>query len=93
MRKLFRRNPPIEVPEIVAESVDAPVEAVKVVNPLNGEPLDKDKAGYVLACRAARNNARRALRSGNPARRAEAAVVFVTAPKLIRTLYRQEAAR
>lgn len=62
----------------------------KIVNPLTGKKLRKEAADYVRQCRQARNAARRDARSGNPARRASAAPVLRAAPKLIRTIYRQE---
>ena len=58
-------------------------------NPLTGEKLPKDKAEYVRTVREARANARREMRSGNPAKRAAALVVYSTAPRIIRAVYRQ----
>jgi hypothetical protein len=77
----------------VTEHVVKLARGEQVINPVTGDPLPKDKAEYVLQCRQARANARREMRSGNPAKRAAAAVVYRTAPRIIRAVYTQEARR
>jgi acyl-CoA reductase-like NAD-dependent aldehyde dehydrogenase len=64
---------------------------VQVVNPLTEEPLSEYDAGYVTQCRRARVNAKKAMRSGHPGRRAEAARVVHQAAELIRAIYRKDA--
>lgn len=58
-----------------------------VRNPINGKLLPGQASSYVKKARKARNGARKALRSGNPARRAEAQKVYDEAPGLIRRVY------
>lgn len=63
----------------------------KIRNPLTGEKLSRERSDYVRTVREARANARRGMRSGNPAKRASAASVYVTAPRIIRAVYAQAA--
>ena len=65
----------------------------KVVNPITGKKLRKEAAETVRQAREARCNARRAARSGNPAKRADAMSVLRAAPRVIRAIYAQEANR
>jgi hypothetical protein len=58
-----------------------------VRNPFNDELLPGQASAYVKKARKARAGARKALRSGNPARRAEAQKVYDEAPGLIRRVY------
>lgn len=58
-----------------------------VRNPFNDELLGGKDSAYVKRLRKGRNNARKAMRSGNPARRAEATRVHQEAGKLIRQVY------
>ena len=59
-----------------------------MINPINGHEITKKKrVEFITQAREARANARRAMRSGNPAKRAEAAKVYIGAPGLIRQSY------
>jgi hypothetical protein len=63
-----------------------------VINPHtpDGRAVNKDRAKYIRDLRKARSNSRRAMRSGNPAKRAEAARVNAEAPLLINQVYIQD---
>lgn len=61
-----------------------------IINPVDGEKVDGKVSRYIRKVRRVRANARRAMRSGNPARRAQAAKVYVEAPELIRAAYRED---
>lgn len=63
----------------------------QIVNPYTDEPLSDADAEYVAKVRVARINARKAARSGNPARRAEALGVVAAAPRLIRAVFAKDA--
>lgn len=61
-----------------------------IINPVDGEKVTGENSRYIRKLRRVRNNARKALRSGNPAKRADAAKVYVEAPELIRAAYRKD---
>jgi hypothetical protein len=61
-----------------------------IINPVDGEKVHGDTSRYIRKVRRVRNNARRGMRSGNPAKAAEAARVYAEAPELIRAAYRQD---
>lgn len=52
-----------------------------------GKVLTHDQTLYVRKLRRVRNGATKALRSGNPAKRAEAARVLAEVPGMIRKVY------
>lgn len=58
-----------------------------MINPINGHEVGTKRADLITKGREARANARRAMRSGNPARRAEAAKVYVAAPIYVAQLF------
>ena len=68
-----------------------------VLNPLsldkddNPIPLSKERAKFVRDMKEIRRNSRNAMRSGNPAKRAEAKRINEAAPRMIRVIYEQEA--
>lgn len=62
----------------------------RLPNPYSDEPLSKSHSDYVRDMKAARRGSRRAMRSGNPAKRAEAARINDAAPRIIEAVYRQQ---
>lgn len=65
---------------------------MKTENPLMpGRLLTKDEVKYIKDLRKVRSGARKALRSGNPAKRAEAAKALVQTPVMIRRVYLENA--
>lgn len=65
----------------------------KVDNPLTGKPLRDEAAEYVTKLREARAGAKKAARSGNPAKSGPARTALVHIPGVIRATYIQEARR
>jgi hypothetical protein len=65
----------------------------KVQNPLTGEPLRDDAAVFVTKLRKARAGARKAARSGNPAKSGPARKTLVDIPGVLRATYIQQASR
>lgn len=61
-----------------------------IINPVDGEKVTGDTSRYIRKLRRVRINARKAMRSGNPAKRAEAARVAADAPELVRSAYRSD---
>jgi hypothetical protein len=61
-----------------------------VTNPYNDNDIDGEPSKKVRALRKARGNARRATRSGNPAKRAEAQSALDQIPGLINGVYVQD---
>jgi hypothetical protein len=64
-----------------------------VINPLTEKPLRSESAEFVTKLREARSGARRAARSGHPAKRAEARRALTDIPGVIRATYMKEASR
>lgn len=62
-----------------------------VINPISGTALSDKRSDFVRELRTVRRGARNAMRSGNPAKRAEAARVNALAPGMIAQVYRQDA--
>lgn len=60
------------------------------LNPLTGESLRPEADSYVSDLRQVKRNARKAARSGNPAKRVPAKVVLARVPHLLSALYVQE---
>lgn len=73
--------------------MDKPNTEEKALNPLTKEPLSPEGAEYVQKIREACRGARRAARSGNPAKRVPALTVLRAAPRILAALYRKEANR
>lgn len=65
----------------------------KIENPITGEPVAKEAAEYIGQLRTVRRNAKKAARSGNPAKRGPALKALVQVPGMIRAVYRQDAAK
>jgi hypothetical protein len=65
--------------------------AKPVINPITEQPLDTKRAAYVRKLRKARKGAQRAMRSGNPAKRAEAAKDEFNIVTMIRQTYTDHA--
>lgn len=62
-----------------------------VINPISGVALSDQRSEFARELRTVRRGARNAKRSGNPAKRAEAARIEVMAPAMIATVYKQDA--
>jgi hypothetical protein len=67
--------------------------SAKVINPLTGKPLRADAAKHVQKLRTVRRNAKKAARSGNPAKRCPAEQVLRQVGLAIGAVYRSEATR
>lgn len=65
----------------------------ETLNPLNGTPLSEDGAELVKKLRKVRRNARRAARSGNPAKSADARKALGTVRDTLSALYWREASQ
>lgn len=62
-------------------------------NPLTGEPLRDEAVEHIEKLRTVRRNARKAARSGNPAKRFPALNVLIQVGPAIEAVYRSEATR
>jgi uncharacterized membrane protein len=62
-----------------------------VINPISGTALSEDRSDFVRELRTVRRGARNATRSGNPAKRAEAARIEAMTPVMIAQVYKQDA--
>lgn len=62
-------------------------------NPLTGKKMSREAAAYVEQLRTVRRNAKKAARSGNPAKRYPAVTVLAQIPHLLAATYRQDALR
>lgn len=62
-----------------------------ITNPIDGKKVTGETSRYIRKLRRIRNNARRAMRSGNPAKRVEAAKVYTETPEYIRAAYNNDA--
>lgn len=65
----------------------------KILNPLTAEPVADDVAEYIGQIHEVRRNAKKASRSGNPAKRYPAIRVLGQVPHLIGAAYRRDAVR
>lgn len=65
----------------------------KIQNRVTGEPVSNDVAAYIVQLRTVRSNARRAARSGNPAKRGPALRVLSQVPLAIDAAYRQDTSK
>lgn len=61
-----------------------------VINPIDGEMVSGDVSRYIRKLRRARNGSRKAMRSGNPAKRADAERVNPEIVGAIQDAYRKD---
>jgi hypothetical protein len=64
---------------------------VKIINPIDEQPMSKDNAKFAKNIKKVRREARRLMRSGNPKVRAEAARVHAQTFLLMAPVYQKDA--